>query len=58
MIKIVNDLSGYQLKEEGWSFIVQELDYLLEEHNEEIFWLNKEDGRLYEIEESESENNE
>lgn len=54
MIKIVNDLSGYQLKEEGWSFIVLELDYLLEEHTGETFWFNKEDGRLYEIEEVEN----
>lgn len=39
---------------DSWDFIIDELDYLLEEHNNESFVLIN--NRLYEVEENETKN--
>lgn len=37
-----------KVKKYGWDYPIEELEYLLEEHDEEVFVLI--DGRLYEAE--------
>lgn len=49
MIKIINDLSGFKLRDDFWSFPLEELDYLLETHEGETFLLLG--TRLFEVEE-------
>lgn len=51
MIKIIDmeeyNKGNYIRDEESWDFPFEELDYLLKEHNGEIFLLQY--GRLYEV---------
>lgn len=51
MIKIIDEEEynngSYMRDEEGWDFPLEELDYLLKEHNGEVFLLQN--GRLYEV---------
>ena len=51
MIKIINEEeynNGCYIREkESWDFPLEELDYLLKEHKEEVFMLKC--GRLYEV---------
>lgn len=53
MITIIKNLESceglYGLLIDGWSFPLEELDYLLETHSGETFLLV--DNRLYEVEE-------
>ena len=44
MLIITNDIN--RIDKDGWSYPIEELDYLLEEHRGETFVLL--DGRLYE----------
>ena len=59
MIKIIDkeeyNNGSYIRDDEGWDFPIEELDYLLEEHNGEVFLLQND--RLYEIIEMESDIN-
>ena len=59
MIKIIDkeeyNNGSYIIDDEGWDFPIEELDYLLEEHNGEVFLLQND--RLYEIIEMESDIN-
>ena len=51
MIKIIDEEEynngSYMRDEEGWNFPLEELDYLLNEHNRAVFLLQN--GRLYEV---------
>lgn len=51
MIKIIDEEEynngSYMRDEKGWDFSIEELDYLLEEHNGETFLLQH--NRLYEV---------
>lgn len=49
MVSIVSEWDGILAKDDGWDFPIEELPYLLDEHDGETFIYSN--GRLYEAEE-------